>query len=304
MKKLLTGLLLALCATLSLAAWPTRPVTLVIPFAPGALATRVANAMQIEFETKYKTPLIVKYMPGAGAAVAVNHVLGEANDDHTLLWLNDDFVTAQYMQGTHLYERFVPLNIISTFGAYVYGNSNTSVEKFAITIRNTGAVNIGNMGVNGGYETWTKQLKYPGLKVNPIPYKGAAAMQTDVIGGHLEYGLGILTNSQQLVDEGKIKIIMTTTLERISATKDVPTFRELGLQGEPYYGFYGIFTRKDTSSGAAESAAKFLKDFVGTNPEFVNQAQSGIAVVVNYDPKRSERVISDTIKRLEKMTKK
>jgi len=124
-----------------------------------------------------------------------------------------------------------------------------------------------------------------------------------VLGGHLEYGIGTLVSSQQLIDEGKIKIIMTTTLERVPATKDIPTFRELGLQGEPYYGFYGIFTRKDTSTEAAESAAKFLKEFVDTNPEFTNRS-AGIAIVTNYGPKRSQQVISDTIKRLEKMTKK
>jgi len=303
MKKILAGILLALCTTLSLAAWPTRPVTLVIPFGPGGLATRVATAMQIEFEAKYKTPLVVKYIPGASASIAANHVLGEANDDHTLLWLNEDFVTAQHLQGTQLHERFVPLNIMSTYGAYVYCSANTSVEKFIATMRNKGVVNIGNMGINGGFEIWSTQLTYPGLKINPIPYKGAAAMQTDVLGGHLEYGIGTLVSSQQLIDEGKIKIIMTTTLERVPATKDIPTFRELGLQGEPYYGFYGIFTRKDTSTEAAESAAKFLKEFVDTNPEFTNRS-AGIAIITNYGPKRSQQVISDTIKRLEKMTKK
>jgi tripartite-type tricarboxylate transporter receptor subunit TctC len=304
MKKLLTGILLALYTTLSLAAWPTRPVTLIIPFGPGGLATRLSTAMQIEFEAKYKTPLIIKYMPGASASVAVNYVLGEANDNHTLLWLNEDFVTAQHLQGTHLYERFVPLNIISTYGSYVYGNSDASVEKFVSAMRNKGVVNVGNMGINGGFEIWSTQLKYPGLTINPIPYKGAAAMQTDVLGGHLEYGIGTLVNSQQLVDEGKIKIIMTTTLERVPATKDIPTFRELGLKGEPYYGFYGIFTRKDTADEAVESAAKFLKDFVGTNPEFASLTQSGIAIITNYGPKQSQKTISDTINRLEKMTKK
>lgn len=302
MKKIIAGAALALLSITAFAAWPTKPVTLVIPFGPGSMATQVANSMQNEFEAKFKTPLIVKYMPGAGASVAVNHVLGEQNDDHTILWATDDFITSQYIQDTHLYKQFVPVNIVATHGSFVYGNSSASLDKFKATLKNKGIVNIGNMGVNGGYDIWSKQLKHPGLTVNPVPYKGAAAMQTDVLGGHLEYGISVLATARPLVEDGTIKVIMVSTNERNHAFKDVPTFKELGIQGEPYYGFYGLFTRKDTSSEATESMAKFLREFVENSPVIAAQHNNGMTIS-NASGPVAQKIISNTIQRLERVTK-
>ena len=299
MKKIIIGLYLSFMAICGWAAWPTQPVTLVIPFGPGSMATQVANAMQVEFETKFKNPLIIKYMPGAGHLVAANHIITESNDNHTLFWVTDDFYTSQYVQGTHLYNQFKPVVIIATHGSFVYGNSSASVENFKDKLKNKGTANIGNMGVNGGYDLWLKQVSHPGFTINPIPYKGAAAMQTDVLGGHLEYGMSVLATAKPLVDDGTIKIIMTTTLERNHAYKNIPTFRELGFVGDPYYGFYGMFTRKDTSAEAHEAMTKFLKEFVQSNSVFKAQQDSGMTIS-NATGTAAQKITADVIGRVEK----
>jgi tripartite-type tricarboxylate transporter receptor subunit TctC len=303
MKKILVSMLLALASIGCFANWPTKPVTLVVPFSAGSYSTLIANALQFEFESRFKTTVIIKYLPGAGSIVGVNYVLNSENDDHTVILFNDDFITSQYTQGTNLHEKFIPVNIFSRFGVYIYGNSNSSLEKFKETIKGKGPVNLGNMGTGGGYDLWSRQLKHPGMSINPIPYKGGVPMQSDVLGGHLDYGIGLLTTSRSLIDEGKIKLIAVSTLERNHINKDVPTFRELGIQGEPYYGFFGVFTRKDTSPAAVESMSKILKNIVHTNPAFTNQVQQGINIV-NLDSAKSPAVISETIRRLDQISKK
>lgn len=303
MKKLLLGILLTVSALTSFASnWPNRPVTLVVPFAAGSYSTMIANALQAEFEARFKTPVIVKYMPGAGSLVAVNHVLNTDNDNHTIILFNDDFIAAQHTQGTNLHDQFVPVNIFSRYGIYIYGNSNASTEKFKNTIKN-GVVNVGNMGAGGAYDIWTRQLKYPGMTVNPIPYKGGAPMQADVLGGHLDYGLSNLVTARALVEEGKLKPVAISTLERNHIDKDVPTFRELGIQGEPFYGFFGIFTRKDTPQEAVDAMSKILQDIVATNATFKNQAAAGINVA-NLDSAKSKTLVLETIRRLNKMMQK
>lgn len=303
MKKLLASLLLTISSLNCFAQWPTKPVTFVIPYAVGSLSTQTAMAVQTEFEKEFKTPMILKYLPGAGSMVAVNAVLNEPNDDHTIILLTDDFFTVQRLQGTNLNEKFVPLNIMTTYSSYVYGNSDSSIDKLKETIKTKGVVNFGNLGVGSGIELWSKQLTHPGMKVNPVPYKGAAPMVTDVLGGHLEYGIGTLATYQQHVKEGKLKLLMTTGLERNHVHKDVPTFRELGFQGEPFVGFLGVFTLADTSADAQEKLAKILRTTVLTQPFFESQSQQGITVA-NLGQQQSKKVINDTLKRVDKMNKK
>lgn len=302
MKKLLTSILLLLLSFSSFAEWPTKPLTVIVPYAIGGQATNISNAFQQVFEKQFNTPVIVKYMPGGGSMIGVNHVLNEANDDHTIIMLTDDFYISQRMQESKLYEKFTPINMMMVYSFYVYGNSDASIEKLKETIKTKGVINVGNFGPGSSNELWSKQLKYPGLKVNPIPYKGAAPMLADVLGGHLDYGLGIMITNQQLINEGKLKLLMTTGAERNHVYTGVPTYRELGFTGEPHFGFFGLFVRTDTSAEAQEKMAKIFSNIVATDQFFINGSKQGINIV-NFGPQRSKKLIDDTVQRIDRMIK-
>ena len=91
MKKLLT-FFAAVLLSLSVWAWPTRPITLIVPYPPGGLVDKFARSIQKDFQDRVSFPVEVQYMPGAAIAVATTHVLGRANDNHTFIIADAGFV--------------------------------------------------------------------------------------------------------------------------------------------------------------------------------------------------------------------
>jgi tripartite-type tricarboxylate transporter receptor subunit TctC len=300
MKKLIAGLVLLATSLASFAQWPTKNVTLIVPFQPGGLAGQISLALQQHIEEKHNVKAIPKFMPGSGSMVAVNHVLSDSNDNHTIVIFTNDFFTSQVYQKQTLYDQFVPVNVMTQFGGYVFGSSNSSVVKLKNDINNNRPINIGTLGVGSGYDLWARQLTHPNLVLNPIPYNGSSPMVANILGGHLDYGIGIGVVSTGQSQDERIKLLMYSGSERNSVYKDVPTFKELGFGGEPYYGLVGWFARKDTPPEVVNEISKVLTDFVNTSPVFKLQAQQGMTVV-NLDPHQSIKVVQESINRTEKM---
>lgn len=297
MKKLI-AIAMMLFSSLAMA-WPTKPITLILPYTAGGWGDRLGREFQNDLEKELGVQVLYKFMPGAANAVAINHVLGEDNDHHTFIAAFDDFVTAQYVAGTRLYERFTPVSIWMTYPALVYGGSNASVDKFRQQIREGKTVNIGNMGVNSSYHMWTEGLKSD-LKVNPVFYKGSAPLLMDVLGGHVEYGIGNLIGSQQQVAEGKIQPVMVSTTRRHPLYKNVPTFRELGFQSEPFEGWGGYVTRKDTNPEAIRRMSQALQKIVRTNPKLQEETTRGVQLI-NLDLAESQKFMTDAIRKTEQL---
>ena len=300
MKKFLIGLLLALSSTFCLAAWPTKPITIIVPYPAGGCGDALGRIFQPDLESILGVPVVYKFMPGAANAVAINHVLSEENDDHTFISVGDDFVTAQYVVGTKLYEKFTPVTFWATYPALVYGNSTASLDKFKQQIKQGKTVNVGNMGVNGSYHLWTSGLK-SNLTINAVPYKGSAPLLVDVLGGHVEYAVGGLMFAQQLVDDGKIKPIMVSTLNRHPLYKNVPTYRELGIKGEPFVGWQGFVARKDTSTEALEKMSLALRSVVRFNPKIQDQTKQGL-ILINLNIPESQKFMNDAVRKVEAIT--
>lgn len=305
MKKLLTSILFALWATVATAAWPTKPITVIVPYPAGAWGDSLARIFQPELEDQLKVPVVIKFMPGAANSVAINHVLTEDNDDHTFLQINDDFITAQYVVGTKLYEKFTPVTIWATYPFVIYGGPNSSTDKFKQQIQRGETVNIGNLGIGGAMHLWTANVKST-LTFNPVPYKGAAPLLVDVLGGHIEYGMGNLVTSQaqQFLEEGKIHTIMVTTPNRHPLYKNVPTYRELGFKGDPLVGWLGFVARKDTSTEAIEKMSTALRNVVQNHPKIQEEVKRGV-IPINLNVQESQKLFNDAVRKTEtiKITK-
>jgi len=298
MKKLIAVAFMMLFSSLAMA-WPTKPITLILPYTAGGWGDRLGREFQRDLEKEFGVPIIYKFMPGAANAIAINHVLSEANDHHTFIAAFDDFVIAQYVAGTKLYEKFTPVSIWMTYPALIYGGSTASVDKFRQQIKDGKTVNVGNMGVNSSYHMWTEGLN-SNLKINPVFYKGSAPLLQDVLAGHVEYGIGNLVGSQQLVAEGKLHPIMVSTTTRHPLYKNVPTFREFGFQTEPFEGWGGYVARKDTNPEAIARMSQALQKIVKTNAKLQEETARGIQLI-NLNLAESQKFMSDSIRKTEQL---
>jgi len=273
MKKLIT-LLLLLVSTCALA-WPNKEITLIVPYPPGGVNDQLARIMQPDLESILRVPVQIKNMPGAANGVAINHVLGTANDDHTFIITMDDFVLGPLYQGNRSYTNFKATNIIGTVPYVLFGGQNSSAEHFKQQIKNKQIVNIGNNGINGGAHLWGEQLKSK-VRVNPIFYKGSAPLITDVIAGHTEYGISSLTASYQFVQSGKLRPILQSGRTRSVTYPDVPTARESGIKVADAATWFGVFTRRDTSSTATNRMSTVVKLIVANNSKIQEFKTSGM----------------------------
>lgn len=295
MKKLIVGALVALFASAALA-WPTKEITIIVPFSPGGIGDTHSRVTAIDLEKMFNVPVVVKNMPGGAMAVAMNHILATENDNHTFMWSMDDVVVTPIVQNTRNYEKFAGVNIVGTYPAVIFGGPDSSLDKFKQQVSNGSTVNVGNLGYNGHYHLWTTNIQSK-LKVNPVPYKGQAQMIPDVISGNLEYGISNLSAFLSLVKDGKLKPIMISTATRQHYLPDVPTFRELGFKGDAMTGWLGYTARRDTDPEAIAKFGAAVRTITVNNTKVQELGQRGINLV-NLGPADADKFLADEVRRV------
>lgn len=257
-------------------AWPTKEITIIVPFPPGGVCDTLSRTTAAELEKSLNTKVVVRNMPGGTMTVAVNHMLSNDNDNHTFLCATSDLMLGSITQKTGHHERFVPTNVVLTVTPFVFGGANASPEKFRQQIQAGGPINIGNVSQLGHWHLWTINLQ--GLNTNAVPYKGQVPLTTDVVGGSIEYGVGIIVNLMQFVQEGKVVPVMFGGNQRHPLFPNVPTFREMGLKGDAAQDWTGFATRGDTDPNALRRFSSAVRTISQTNTWVLTQKERGLDV--------------------------
>lgn len=276
MKQSIFAALLFLCSSVAMA-WPTKPITIVVPFAPGGFSGQIATATAADLEKNLNQPVLVRYMPGAQQAVALNHILNNENDNHTFLMTTDDLLVVSHVAKTNNHEKFVGTNLLVTYSGLVFGGPGATPEKLRQQIREGRTVNVGNIQLNGGWHLWTMNTE--GLNVNPVPYKGLAPLSIDVASGVLEYGISNMAGVWNMIQEGKLVPVMAASSQRLSWQPNVPTYRELGLKGDPAQGWNAYVARADTDPRALRAFSDAVRASSRTNSFIQGLAARGNDVV-------------------------
>lgn len=299
--KTIIATLLSIVSTAVLA-WPTQPITIVVPYPPGGVNDQIARFMQPDLESILKVPVIIENKPGAANAVAINHVLNHPNDDHTFVISMDDFLLGPMYQNHQTYKEFVSTNIIGTVPYMFYGGKNASLSKFKEQIKNRDTVNVGNNGVNGSAHLWTSGLVST-LKINPIFYKGASPTIADVVAGHAEYGVTSITATNKWMQSGKLTPIMQSSKSRNHLYPMVPTAQELGFKGPTAETWFAVFARKDTNALALKIFSDRARLIIANNVKIQNMRNDGMDLV-NLSGIPADTFYKDQITKFEKTKNK
>jgi hypothetical protein len=273
MKKLVFCLLLSLISVSSFA-WPTKEITLVVPFPSGGVADKLTRTVAADLEKKFSVPVVVKSGQFGSPVVATNQLVITENDNHTFMYALNDTIYSNMGAGNKNHEKLLATNIFATYSMVMYGNATASVDNLKKQIANGTLINVGNQSFNGQMHLWSINLT--GLNVNAVSYKGGAAMATDVLGGSLEYGISSMGTLMPLVADKKIQPVMISGTKRLSHLPNVPTYLELGLRGEPFITWSGFVTRRDTSTEAIEKFSEAVRSVVTpNNPKWQEYVQLG-----------------------------
>jgi len=236
------------------AAYPSKPITLVVTYPPGGGADAMARLIGPKMGEALGQSVVIENKPGAGGQIGAAAVAKAAPDGYTLMLDASSFSVNPSLYPKLPYDSakaFQPVGVIALFPNVVLVNANFPVKNIAELIGAAGksknAVSFASSG-NGSAQHLAGALFESAAKVDMVhvPYKGGGPALNDVIGGQVPLFFGNLASTLQHVQSGKLRALAVTSGSRSSILPDVPTLSESGLKGTEIYEWNAVFAPANT----------------------------------------------------------
>ena len=228
--------------------WPSKPVTLVVPFPAGGTTDVLARALAEKLTLSLGQTVIVESKPGAGATLGADYVAKARPDGYTLLVgaVHHTIASSVYKKLPYDFQKdLAPVTTIAMVPNVLVVNVSTPAKTVAelVTMLKTkaGGYNYGSNG-NGTAQhlIGTQFQNLTGTEIVHIPYKGSGPLATDLLGGQVTMSFDTVTPVLPHIKAGKLRALAVTTAKRSSALPDVPTLGEAGLKGFNIGTWFGV----------------------------------------------------------------
>ncbi|MFO1363012.1 MAG: tripartite tricarboxylate transporter substrate binding protein BugD [Burkholderiales bacterium] len=278
-RKTLAAAALALLAAPAFAQYPTKPVTMIVPFSAGGPTDTVARSIGVAMQNVLKQSVIVENVGGAGGTIGVGRAAKASPDGYTILLHHIGMATAPT-----LYRKltFDPLKDFEYIGEVtdvpmtMIARGNFPAKDFkeflAYVKANKSKVSYGNAGL-GSASHLCGLLFFSTIQtdVTTVPYKGTGPAMNDLLGGQIDFMCDQTTNTTSQIKSGKVKAYAVTTPKRVPALPNLPTLQEEGLKGFDVGVWHALYAPKGTPKAALdklnEALVHALKD-EGVNKRF------------------------------------
>ncbi|MBC7378887.1 MAG: tripartite tricarboxylate transporter substrate binding protein [Burkholderiaceae bacterium] len=249
------ALLCAAAAPLASAqAWPTRPITIVMPYAAGGPTDLVARLLAQRMGESLGQPVVVTNAPGASTMIGAEKVARSPADGYTLFigsvttFSNNPLM---YRKIRYKVEDFMPVSMIARTPYTLTVSPTMPVKNFAEFISwakgRPGKVFNATTGVGASNQLLGQMLNNEaGIKMADVPYKGSGPALLDVMGGQVDLLFDGINTSAPALKAGKVRVLAVTSEKRSAAMPDVPTFAELGYPNMTASFWYGLFAPAGT----------------------------------------------------------
>lgn len=245
-KKLLGALGLVIASN-ALAAYPDKPVTLVVPFAPGGSNDIVARQLAKQLTAQWGQPVVIENKPGAGTAIGAAYVAKQRSDGYTLLVASSTFTMAPAVTNNLPFDPlkdFTPIAMIGEVPLALAAKPKSpgkDAREYFEYLRATPNLNYGATGVGSIQHFAGVMLSQAlGNKMNAVQYKGGSPAMTDTMGGHIEFSIGSMTQVLPQIRNGMLRGVAVTSAQRSEAAPDIPTFQEAGIKGYEIQQWWGL----------------------------------------------------------------
>jgi tripartite-type tricarboxylate transporter receptor subunit TctC len=228
--------------------WPSKPVTIVVPFPAGGTTDVLARAISTKLSGAIGQPVIVDNKPGAGATLGAAQVAKAGSDGHTLLMgaVHHTVATSVYKNLSYNFEKdfaaittvaLVP-NVLVVSAKAPYASVKDLVA--AAKVKPEGLSYGSNGNGTAQHMIGTQFQIETGSKLLHVPYKGSAPLTTDLLGGQVNMSFDTITPVLPFIKEGKLKALAVTTATRSAALPNVPTLQEAGVPNIAIGTWFGL----------------------------------------------------------------
>ncbi|ABF12137.1 Bug family tripartite tricarboxylate transporter substrate binding protein [Cupriavidus metallidurans] len=234
--------------------WPSKPITLVVPFASGGTTDIIGRAVGQRLGEALGQPVVVDNRPGAGGTIGGALVARANPDGYTFLLATVAHTMAPGIYKTLPYDfqkDLEPIGMVALTPNVVLVNTSIPArnvqELIAYIKANPGKVNYGSAGI-GSTEHLSGELfrSATGTDISHVPYKGGAPMMTDLIAGQIQMAIETSPSANPHVKSGKVKALAVTSAKRSPAYPGVPTVAESGVPGYEVTTWYALMAPRGT----------------------------------------------------------
>ena len=235
--------------------WPSQPVKIITPFAPGGTADILCRTIAEHFSAVFGKPFYVESHPGAGGMIGSRMAAVAPPDGYTLVMSgNASHIIAPAFSRTPLYDGVSDFTHIAYFGGSPVGLvinpalvGRQLVGIASLSETSDGAVDYTSSGVGtNGFLFGEEFAAKRGLSLNHIPYKGGGPAMIDLLAGHVKIATVTFSSAAPLVRSGKLNALGAfVRSERLPGFPDIPTFKELGYPDMVSLSWFGLSGPKD-----------------------------------------------------------
>jgi len=283
----LTATMVASAQQPTAAAYPSKPIHIVVTFSTGGAPDILARLIGERLSVVWNQPVIIDNKPGAGGNTGADSVAKAAPDGHTIV---------VGTVGTHainaaLYAKmpydtvkdFAPVTLLATTPNMLVVNNNVpakTLKEFIALGKKEGKMSFASAGSGTSIHVSGELFKtMTGIDMEHIPYKGRATAIPDLLGGRVTMMFDNMPSSLQLVREGKLRALGVTSAKRSPAAPEIPTIAEQGLPGFEAVSWFALFAPAGTPKPIVDKLQAEVKKILATPEVGKRLAESGLDAV-------------------------
>ena len=228
--------------------YPSRQITLIIPFAAGGSNDIVARAIGKQLSGAWGQPVIAENRPGAGGVIGASAVAAAPPDGYTLLLVSTTFTINAAIKKSMPFDTardFTPIAFVARSPLLFVASKDLPVKSakdaLALAKSKPDRITYASAGIGSINQIAAELIaQSAGVKLMHVPYKGGAPALNDLLGGHVDVYVSSMQQVQQLAQSGQVNALAVTSVKRAQLLPDVPTLDESGIPGFDLSSWWGI----------------------------------------------------------------
>ena len=290
-------------------AYPSRPVTVIVPFSAGGPVDTDTRRYAARLSEMIGQPVVVDYKPGAGTSIGAAYVAKAKPDGYTLLSNSSAFAVFPAFYKDLKFDPLkdlVPITMMSSLVSVVMVPPSSPIKSFseylAYTRANPGKLSYGTAGVGDvSHLSMVWMHSMAGAKVTFVPYKGNAPMMVDLLAGRVDAGSASLVQALPHIRSGRLRALAVRGANRVKPLPDVPAINEHpGMKEYVSVNWLGFFAPAGTPAPVIDKLSSALIA-VSRLPDVVAELESQASTPVGNTPAEFKTLVTEEIARWKKL---